>query len=333
MYDIAQTQTGGNSITGIAFERRITSALLFAEAGETPVVYEITGHAEIPLSAVGFHELIERDNFSLKSLNLLLSAIPSDASVLILNGPSSDLTPSEAEKILDYLESGGRFLVLADYNIQELSGLNEVLYSYGIKFDYGIIHETDPYYVAIDPRSEWPDLLDHEITKPLADKSRTPVVLLEAMALSALETKRRSVEITPLAVSSSSAFLRTNLDDTSAEKAPSDISGPVLLGAAVKDPSFAEGNTKQTRIVAIGAGSLLPLATQGFDANRDLFLNSLTWLGDRPETISARSKSLFLMPLRINLVQLVIFGMLFIFVVPAGFFITGLVTWLRRRHL
>lgn len=333
MYDYSQSQNGSWSITGVSVERRITGALLFAGTGTTQTVYEITGHGEIPLSALGFQETIERENYELKTINLLLTPVPPDASALILNSPDRDLTPAEAEKLLDYLKNGGRFIVLADYRIQDLSNLNDVLSSYGLVFEYGVVRETDPYYVAIDPRSEWPDMAEHDITKPLADKTRTPVVLLEAMALSTLETRRRTIEIAPLMTSSPSAYLRTNLDNNSANKTPDDISGPLTVGAAVKDPSWIQGDEKQARIVAIGAGTLLPLAAQGFDANRDLFMNSLTWLEDRPENITLRSKSLFLLPMNLNLVQIVLIGALVIFLIPMAFFITGFVNWIKRRHL
>jgi ABC-type uncharacterized transport system involved in gliding motility auxiliary subunit len=154
-----------------------------------------------------------------------------------------------------------------------------------------------------------------------------------AMSLSVLEARRRTIEITPLLVSSPSAFLRTDLNETAPTRQPSDIPGPLALGAALVDPSWVQNNEPQARIVAIGCGSLLPIATQGFLGNWDLFMNSLTWLQDRPETISVRSKSLFLLPLRLNLGQLIIFGSLFILIIPLAFFITGFITWLKRRHL
>ena len=333
MYDFSQTQSGGRNITGVAVERRITSALLFAGTGSTPTIYELTGHNETPLASFGLQDAIERENFTLKSANLLLAPVPSDASLIIINNPTRDIAAGEADKLLEYLAKGGRLFVLADYNILELSNLNNVLGSYGFRFDYGIVRETDPYYVAIDPRTEWPDLTDHDITKPLMDKTRTPVVLLEAMSISELDTKRRTVEIKPLMTSSASAFLRTNLDDTSPARLPADIPGPLTLGVAAMDPNWIQGNEPQARIVAIGGGSLLGIAASGFDANRDLFLNSITWLQDRPENITVRSKSLFLLPMRLNLVQIIVFGALFIFVIPVGFFVAGFITWLKRRHL
>ncbi|MDR2101837.1 MAG: GldG family protein, partial [Treponema sp.] len=106
MYDISYANPQSPQITGNAIERRITSALLYAGSGETPAVYEISGHNEIPLSDLRMQDLIERENFSLKQLNLILSDIPADASVLVLNSPRSDFSPGETEKLLGYLEKG-----------------------------------------------------------------------------------------------------------------------------------------------------------------------------------------------------------------------------------
>ena len=336
MYDITQNRQGQSSITGVAAERRITSALLYAGTGNTPIIYELTGHGEVPLSSFNMVDLVERENFTLKTVNLLVSPVPSDASSLILNNPQRDLTEDEAVKILDYLEKGGRLLILADYNTRELTNLNVVLASYGVELNYGIVMENDPNYsVAVFAFSELPDVLEHDITKPLMNKSQTPVFLLGAMSVSTLDTKRRTVEVKPLLSTSPTAILRTDLNNSAETIQPGDIRGPHILGAAVMDPSWLDPNNPepQARIVIIGSGSLLNIAMQGFDANRDLFMNSVTWLENRPETISVRSKSLFLLPMRLNLLQIVIFGSLFILIIPLAFFITGLVTWLKRRHL
>ena len=332
MYDITQTQAGID-ITGVAIERRITSALLFLGTGVTPMVYEIVGHGSLPLAAIGMDEELERDNLALGSVNLLMSPVPADASVLVLNHPQRDIAPVEAERLLEFLGNGGRLLVIADYNIRELDNLNTVFASYGFRFEYGILNEADPTYAVFDSRSTRPSVLNHEITAPLMNRENTPILLFEAMSVAPVEPRRQSIDIMPLLLSSSAAFLRTDIDNTSLTMLPADIPGPHILAAAVSDPSWVREGEAQARIVVIGSGALLPLAAGGFIWNRDLFLNSLAWLQDRPETISVRSKSLFRLPLRLNSLQTLIFGGLFIFVIPMAFFTTGFVTWLKRRHL
>ncbi|MCL2092911.1 MAG: GldG family protein [Treponema sp.] len=334
MYDFTQDQRGRQIMTGVAIERRITSALVYLGMGETPVIYEMIGHDSFPLAAMGINTFLERENFQLESINLLLNNVPSDAATLILNNPRMDIAPEEVDRLLDYLDAGGRFLVVADYNIQSLPNLNTVLASYGIGFDFGIVVEQDPNYVAFHPGTVLPDVpWDHPITLALTDKSRTPIVLLNPMPIEILEARRRTIDITPIMTTSPRAFLRKDLDEISIERIAADISGPFHLGAAVMDPVYLRDPGPQTRIVAIGSGSLLNLANQGFEFNRDVFLNSLIWLNDRPETINVRSRSLFILPMRLNFTQTLIFTGLFIVVIPVGLFATGLITWLKRRHL
>jgi ABC-type uncharacterized transport system involved in gliding motility auxiliary subunit len=105
--------------------------------------------------------------------------------------------------------------------------------------------------------------------------------------------------------------------------------------AAVIDPEYLQGGEAQTRIVAIASGALLEpiIAYQQIPGNLDFFMNSLTWLEDRPEALSVRSKSLFILPMQINGLQILIFGLVFVFLIPLAFFVSGFVTWLRRRHL
>ncbi|GHU66369.1 hypothetical protein FACS189447_07070 [Spirochaetia bacterium] len=335
MYDFStNNQTGARSVTGVAVERRFTSALLFVGTGETPGLYEITGHDETALSQIGMQEIVERENFSLKTINLIQSNIPGDASGLIINAPRSDISRGEADKILAYLDNGGRLLVLVDYRVRELPILNEVLSSYGLGFAYGVVQENDTAHTAGAPYIMIPEMVEHDITKPLAQKSSL-LVLPFPMGISELSTKRRSVGLSPLLTSSQNSWLRTDLNETATVRVGSDIKGPVTIAMAVLDPQYIQGNEKQARIVAIAAASLLePISSyQQIPGNLDFFMNSLTWLEDRPEALSVRSKSLYLLPLRLNGLQMIIFGGIFMLIIPLAFFVTGLVTWLKRRHL
>jgi len=336
MYDYMYTQNNTRNVTGLAMERRITAALLFVATGQTPTVYEIMGHQEYSLYDLQMQALVERENFDVSQLNLVQSPIPPDASILFLNSPRWDLSRGEADKILDYLEKGGRLLVLADYRIRELPILNEIMASYGMQFDFGYLMENNPNYTAGAYYLAIPDMPEHDITKPLMEQ-RTPVLLAFGMGISETAAKRRSVELKPLLTSSYDSFLRTDLEELSTARISTDIPGPIIMGMTAMDPSWIDPNNPapQTRIAAIACGSLLePVSYFGqIPGNIDLFMNSITWLQDRPETLTVRSKSMFLLPMRINGFLMIVYGVFFVIVIPVGFFIAGFIIWLRRRHL
>ena len=335
MYDFMYTQSGSRNVTGLAMERQITAALLYAATGTTPVIYEIMGHyQEYTLADIGMQTLIERENFFVSQIYLSQSDIPEDAAGLILNAPRLDLSREEADKILDYLEGGGRLFVTVDYRIGGLTLLNEVLASYGMQFNYGRLVENDRNYMAMYPNIEYLESFpEHDITKPLTEQ-RMPLLLPNSMGISETPAKRRTVELKPLFSSSANSFNRTDIADTTATMISSDIQGPITLGMTATDPYWIDPNNPvpQARIVAIGCGSVLEMASYS-PGNIDLYMNSITWLIDRPETLTVRSKSMFLLPMRINENVMIIYGIIIVILIPVGFFISGFVIWLRRRHL
>ena len=139
----------------------------------------------------------------------------------------------------------------------------------------------------------------------------------------------------PLFSSSSNSFLRTDMEEETFSQINTDIPGPIVLGMTAIDPYWIDPNqplAPQTRIVAIANGSFLEFIHIS-PSNLDIFMNSIAWLENRPETLTVRSKSMFILPLDLNTLQIIIFGIIFIIIIPLGFFIYGFVIWLKRRHL
>jgi ABC-type uncharacterized transport system involved in gliding motility auxiliary subunit len=331
MYDVNYANPQNPQITGFSIEKRITGALLYVSSGETPVVYEITGHQETPLAQLAMQEMIERENYSLLPLNLIQSEVPEDASALILNGPKADFTQIEADRLRAYLEKGGRLLALIDIMTGASPNLDEVFSGYGIRFEFGVTVELNKNYItANNPYYTVPDMANHEITGPLLEK-RSPVVLPIARGVSSLEPRRQSIRLTPLLASSQLSFLRTDLSLETPDITDTDIQGPIVLGMAVSEDS-EEG---ETRIAAIGCGTFLePINMFGqIPGNIDMFMNGLTWLEDKPENLSIRSKSLISVPMNVTELYVIIFGLIFVVFIPLALFAAGLVTWLKRRHL
>ncbi|MDR1316094.1 MAG: GldG family protein [Spirochaetales bacterium] len=331
MYDVNYANPQNPTITGFAIERRITGALLYVSAGVTPVVYEITGHQETPLEDLGMREMIERENYTLRQLNLIQADIPEDASAMILNGPKADFTAAEADRLRSYLDGGGRLLALMDIQTGPSPNLDELFSGYGIRFEFGVTVELNKDYMTMsNPYYTVPDMLSHEITGPLLEK-RSPVVLPLARGVSALDVRRQSARLVPLLASSQLSFLRTDLSLNTPDITDTDIQGPVVLGMVVSDTLGEE----ETRIVALGCGSFLePVNIFGqIPGNIDMFMNGLTWLEEKPENLSVRSKSLMTAPMNMTEWYVIIFGLIFVVVIPLALFAAGFVTWLKRRHL
>ncbi|MDR0567741.1 MAG: GldG family protein [Spirochaetaceae bacterium] len=331
MYDVYYNQQQQPQLTGVAIEKRITSALLFAGAGETPKLYEITGHQEGSLAFL--QKTFEQENYRIQQINLLNSAVPDDANAVILNNPITPLAREETEKLFAYLEKGGRLIVLLDYRSGGAESVNEVLANWGAAFRYGITAELDPDY-RIAGRSPF-ELLPNLIAHPIADSliaSKTPALMPLPMGVSETPVKRRTIKTVPFLSSSRNSFLRSDLQNAAQEQSPGDTPGPVTLGLAVLDPEYPEQNAPQTRIVLFGDALFLELSSQ-IPGNLDLFMNALAWTADRPENLSVGSRSTFTMRLRMNLTEGLIIGILFVIVIPLICFLLGLITWLKRRHL
>jgi ABC-type uncharacterized transport system involved in gliding motility auxiliary subunit len=331
MYEVNYANPQNPQITGFSIERRITGALLYVSSGVTPVVYEITGHKEVSMAELAMQEMIERENYSLRQLNLIQADVPQDASALILNGPKSDLTSAETEKLRAYLDKGGRLIALMDIQTGPSPNLDGLFSAYGIRFEFGVVVELNKdYMTAGNPYYCVPDMGGHEITQALLEK-KSPAVLPFARGVSSLDVRRQSARLVPFLASSQLSFLRTDLSQNTPDITDTDIQGPIVLGMAVSETLGEE----ETRIVAIGCGTFLePLSLFGqVPGNIDMFMNGLTWLEEKPENLSVRSKSLLAAPMNMTERYVIIFGLVFVVLVPLALFALGFVTWLKRRHL
>ena len=109
--------------------------------------------------------------------------------------------------------------------------------------------------------------------------------------------------------------------------------GPFAVAVAITEPP-EDVDGDETRIVVIATSVFLnPQLTQSFPGNVDLMLNSINWVYQREETISVRPKVTMMLPLRFsNLTTWILTGVVVV-LVPLIVLGTGLVVWLRRRHL
>ena len=335
LYNISYTQQGQPQIMGMQVEPKVSQAIHYVSSGYTPKIYQLTGHGELSLDDYGITPALEAENYEIETLNLLTGEIPEDASVLLILSPRYDIPQEEQRKIHEYIDGGGRALLLADFIGPPSEELNNLIRSYGLRIEPGFIIENDKsHYTGGSPLFIAPRMLDHEMLEPLKENNLV-IITPNAVAITELERKPRTIELTPLLASTEQSWRRTDIQNTSTLRQPGDMPGPHVIAWAVERQQYNDGDPESYRLLVMGNTDFLrSIPPYGqIKGNIDYFLNALAWVNERSETISIRSKSIFRVPMRLSTRQIIIYSGILIILIPAAFLLTGLTVWLRRRHL
>lgn len=168
-YDYSNYYSTGSYDVGFAGESALTSAIDYVTNEDLPKLYTLTGHGESALST-NFQASVDKQNILTESLSLLtVEGVPEDADCLLINAPTSDISESERDAILEYLQAGGK-LVLITGPLQdgtELTNLEAVMEYYGVTAEDGIVVEgSQSNYIFPSPVNLLPEYGSHEITSP-----------------------------------------------------------------------------------------------------------------------------------------------------------------------
>ena len=70
--------------------------------------------------------------------------MPEDATAIIINSPTVDFNEEDAQKVIDYLNGGGKALIVGCYAYNdELTNFNKILAAYNVSFKTGVVAEND----------------------------------------------------------------------------------------------------------------------------------------------------------------------------------------------
>lgn len=223
-----------SSADEFAGESLITSAISYCTTEELPVIHIPEGHGEAELTE-SFQEALERDNLETETLSLLNSeTVPEEVSCILVNSPSTDISETERDMLLDFMERGGRVLIISGTAEEEqLPNLKSVMENYGISVLEGVVvEENTDNYVYGNPVLLMPEMNSSDITDPLMEDNYQVVVPV-SKALDVSEASE-DVTVTSLLESSEESFLKDEgYDIETYEQEEGDIQGPLTLAALV----------------------------------------------------------------------------------------------------
>ena len=333
MADIYATQTGEAYIQGLKLESVLTGAIRSLTSGESSVIYALTGHGELDVPESLITEM-EYGGYSLSYLSLIKDkTIPEDASVILLNAPTSDITAEELSEINRYLDNGGSIFITLGVTIEDMPNFASLIENYGVADSRRIVIEGDANYVLQqNPYYLIPQLsAEHPVSSRLAE-SKTNAFIPFAIGIDLLETKRSTVDVQAFAVTSTYAYSKAITEMSSPQQSADDPNGSFALGAAITDID-SSGNAEGVKAVIFGAETIMEADINSLvnGGNYGLVMNCFDWLTDNDS--QARSKSLG-SDEYLNLTQskaIVIMGICVI-VIPLAILIAGIIVVVKRRN-
>lgn len=334
--DIYETQidyqTYSSQTTGYDGEGQLTSAIQYVTNDDMQTVYEITGHGESPVSG-SFKEAIEKMNLTLASINLLeADALPEDCEAVIIQGPESDFSKDDAQKIIDYLADGGKVLITAKYTGQPMENFKSILEAYGLELEEGMIAEMNQGNFYKNPFGLLPDITNDTIT---ADVSDEYVFLPYAQGIAypdeSKEEQDHTLVYTQLLASSSQAVLKKDVQNmTSYEKEEGDLEGAFTVGISVTD------SASQAQLIVYTSAEMFTDSAdlQVAGNNAALFAASIRSLAGEEEAsnlIVIPVKQYELQRLTIAQGTIILAGFLTTAALPLLLVVLGIFIWLKRR--
>lgn len=318
-----------SSITGYDAEGQITSAIEYVtmDADELPVIYQITGHNETEIGS-NFQSVVSKANANLKSLELFNEEkVPEDATAIIINSPTVDFNEEDAQKVIDYLNGGGKALIVGCYAYNdELTNFNKILAAYNVSFKTGVVAENDSSKYYQNPLYLLPTV---ETTDYTSDATDGYVFLAGSCAINYPEDTD-DVTYTKLLSTSDSAVLKKDWKNITTSKAEdADENGPFTTGLAVNDSSTGAS------IVVFGTPYVVDDSYDNAVSgnNADMFKDVITSMTGNVELASSviLVKDYTLSNITINTLQAVVTGLIIMIAVPILLIIIGIVVWAMRR--
>ena len=314
-------------------EQELTNALIKAVEGEERTVYFVQGHGERDPEGDdrdgyrAVRDALGRDNFRVETVVLAQTGeVPADATVMVVAGPSTDLLPAEADLLRDYLDGGGKLLLMLDPpdtedgppqpNLIALAGEWGIELGTDVVVDASGVGQLLGTDASVPVAATYPP---HAITDdfnlltafPLA-RSVRPIAggVSGRIGVVVVETGARSWAEADL---SQLATGEVTLDEDAG-----DVPGPVPIATVVSqtidEPEPAPddedggegadgtagsgaGNTDtddepplEARLAVFGDSDFASNSAVGIQGNRDLALNTINWLAQQENLIAIRPR-------------------------------------------
>lgn len=342
-------QSGG--VTAYDAEGQIDSAIAYVQSDQKFTVYQVEGHKEACDDQNNFGtmnnltEVITKHNCEIKKVNLAAKKEIStdECAMILLLGPKKDYTKSDAKKIIDYLEIGGKAIVGFENGETvdtDKPNFNSILEKYNVKVQNGSVAENDtnnyaaqggPFYTFAKGQDLYAEGTSGYVFAPFS------------IGLNKNNKNNEDIVYTALATTSKSAVLKVNPTNAKTPtKESGDVSGPFDLAISLSKNVAATKASTNTETAETLKADILAFASvyslsDNFDelssgANTEIVNNAMNdYIDTDIETVAISQKSLQAPALTVSMNSAIIVGAIIVIIIPLAFLVFGIVIWAVRR--
>ena len=325
--------TGQYQETMFDGEGQLTGAIVNVTDENPTTVYALVGHGESALGSF-MSDLITKQNITIKEVNLVSGDKISkdEAEVIIVNGPTMDITEGESEQLADYLANGGTILYFGKYQgtTFKLDNLNALFATYGIVQQDGFVRDNSTNFAStptyIVPQVDYflnitSDLYNKRLIVLLADTTGTDFVV----GFEEKDAVKSGAEVYKLLESMDTAE-RVYVDENGENVV---VSGQSVLGYFARKTETGGGRIFAFPDVMIDDYILSNYSNSV--SNSTIIVNVLAYSIEGMANVSIPGKSL---QITYNTIPNgFALGTAFMIIIPVTVMAIGFAIWIRRRRV
>lgn len=316
------------STTGYDGEGQITSALDYVTSDDISKVYMTEGHGETALSS-SFQSALAKENVAYENLNLMdHDTVPEDAACLVINGAATDFSEDDLEKVIAYLEKGGKVVASAALTESEMPNFEALLAYMGLEIADGLVVEGNSDFYYSLPVYLLPQVGDSSYTDGVLNNYYVFAPWAQGILV---DEENQEIVYDQFLTTSEDAFSRVDLKDSDYNRKEGDIEGPFAIGVeAVKTLE----ETTATMVLYSCSEMFTDAASQMVSgANQMLFTNTISQFAEHEVSVSIPAKSYEVSYLTLTQADVVLIGAIVTVLLPLICLIAGFVIWfVRRKH-
>ena len=331
-------------------EQELTNAVIKVTRKGEKKIYFVAGHGEKDFEdgqQTGLSKAkaaIEELNYKVEKILLFESTdpIPEDCALLIVAGPRTDLLPPERSKIDDYLKRGGKLLLMVEP--ESTSSWSELVKPWGIEVGNNFIVELSPVGQLFGAGPIMPVVTSYE-QLPIVEGFQGMMTLFsEARSVTRAADVPAGITVTEVAKTSANSWGETSPLRQNAQvgfDAGVDRQGPLALltvsekaadnPTAVNDPYGLGSGEVKTRIAVFGDSDFAMNGYFNFQANGNLFLNSVNWLAEEEDLVSIRPRDPENRRLSLTAQQSKLMLWVGVILLPLTVFALGIIVYRKRK--